>query len=141
MNLDLHAFEYSAGFGADGHVWEQNPRGFCDVRRLGGGYHTSYPSVVIDGQSIEVYTFWANRRARPGFMRFAVDHASRGDIASGEFCGQGPLASPLYTVVRAERGIITTVSQSSFAPAACGQALDGSVRYANGALADLRITE
>ncbi len=141
VNLDLHAFEYSAGFGADGHVWEQNPRGFRDVRRPGGGYHTSYPSVVIDGQSIEVYTFWANRRARPGFMRIAVDHASRGDIANGEFCGQGPLASPLYTVVRAERGIITTVSQSSFAPAACGQALDGSARYANGALADLRITE
>ncbi len=141
VNLDLHAFEYSAGFGADGHVWEQNPREFREVRRPGGGFHSSFPATVIDGQSIEVYTFWANRRTQPGFMRIVVDHASRGEVASGEFCGQGPLASPGYTVVRAERGAITDRVLSGFTPASCGQSIGVDVRYSNNALADLKISE
>lgn len=141
VNLDLHAFEYSAGFGADGHVWEQNPREFRDVRRPGGGFHSSFPAAVIDGQSIEVYTFWANRRTQPGFMRIVVDHASRGEVAKGEFCGQGPLAGPGYTVVRAERGVITDRALSGFIPANCGQSIGVDVRYSNNALADLKITE
>ena len=141
VNLDLHAFEYSAGYGADGHVWEQNPRQFRDVRRPGGGFHSSYPAMASDGQSIEVYTFWANRRARPGYMRIAVDHASRGEIANGDFCGQGPLASPGYLVLRSEQGVVTNRSQSGFAAASCGQNIGVDVRYANGALADLQISE
>lgn len=141
VNLDLHAFEYSAGYGADGHVWEQNPRQFRDVRRPGGGFHSSYPATTNEGQSIEVYTFWANRRTRPGFMRIAVDHASRGEIANGDFCGQGSLASPAYSVLRSERGVVTDRSRSGFAPASCGQSIGVDVRYANGALADLQITE
>lgn len=141
VNLDLHAFEYSAGFGADGHVWEQNPREFREVRRPGGGFHSSFPATVINGQSIEVYTFWANRRTQPGFMRIVVDHASRGEVANGEFCGQGPLADPGYTVVRAERGVITDRALSGFTPANCGQSIGSDVRYSNNALADLKITE
>lgn len=141
VNLDLHAFEYSAGFGADGHVWEQNPREFRDVRKPGGGFHSSFPAAAIDGQSIEVYTFWANRRTEPGFMRIVVDHASRGEVANGEFCGQGPLANPGYTVVRAERGAITDRALSGFTPANCGQSIGVDVRYSNNALADLKITE
>ena len=141
VNLDLHAFEYSAGFGADGHVWEQNPREFREVRRPGGGFHSSFPAAVIDGQSIEVYTFWANRRTQPGFMRIVVDHASRGEVANGEFCGQGPLANPGYTVLRAERGAITDRTLSGFTPANCGQSLGVDVRYSNSTLADLKITE
>lgn len=141
VNLDLHAFEYSAGFGADGHVWEQNPREFRDVRRPGGGFHSSFPAADVNGQSIEVYTFWANRRTQPGFMRIVVDHASRGEVANGEFCGQGPLANPGYTVVRTERGVITDRSLSGFVPASCGQNISVDVRYSNSALADLKITE
>lgn len=141
VNLDLHAFEYSAGFGAEGHVWEQNPREFRDVRRPGGGFLSSFPAASIDGQSIEVYTFWANRRTQPGFMRIVVDHASRGEVADGEFCGQGPLANPGYTVLRAERGAITSRTRSGFAPANCGQNIGVDVRYSNNALADLKITE
>lgn len=141
VNLDLHAFEYSAGFGADGHVWEQNPREFRDVRRPGGGFHSSFPATAVNGQSIEVYTFWANRRTQPGFMRIVVDHASRGEVANGEFCGQGPLADPGYTVVRAERGAITDRALSGFTPANCGQSIGVDVRYSNNALADLKITE
>ena len=36
VNLDLHVFEYASGFDGEGHVWEQRPRAFSDVRRSGG---------------------------------------------------------------------------------------------------------
>lgn len=139
VDLDLHVFEYAAGFGADGHVWQQNPRAFREVRRAGGGYLSSFPAMTAGGQSIEVYTFWANSRARPGFARIALDHASRGDTPTGDFCGDGPLATPDYQVVRAAGGSVTSRSKGRFAPAACGVALAVDARYANGAVKDLEI--
>ncbi|MGB0411785.1 MAG: hypothetical protein ACPGFA_09375 [Pikeienuella sp.] len=139
VDLDLHVFEYAAGFGADGHVWQENPRAFRDVRRAGGGYLLSFPSLKAGGQSIEVYTFWANSRARPGFARIALDHASRGDTPAGEFCGNGLLAAPDYQVVRASGGSVTSRAKGRFAPAACGVALAADARYANGAVKDLEI--
>lgn len=140
VNLDLHAFEYASGFGGDGHVWEQHPRAFRDVRRAGGGYHQAFAPAFDGGQSIEVYTFWTSRRARPGHMRIALDHASRGDMPAGDFCGAGALAAPEYTVLRSEFGRITDRSAGRFAPAACGRSLSVNARYAGGALSDLRIT-
>lgn len=139
VNLDLHAFEYAAQFGADGHVWQEHPSGFRRVRRSGGGYLKNYPATMAGGQSIEVYTFWANSRARRGVARIALDHASRGDVADGDFCEGGALASPDYVVVRSERGKLTSTARGRFEAAQCGQALGQEARYASGALRDLRI--
>lgn len=139
VDIDLHAFEYAADFGGEGHVWQQQPRGFRLVRRSGGGYLDSFPARSRDGQSIEVYTFWANSRARRGVARIALDHASRGDAPSGAFCGDGDLASPEYLVVRSERGVVTARTKGRFASAACGASLPEDVRYASGALRDLTI--
>ena len=139
VNLDLHAFEYAAQFGADGHVWQEHPSGFRRVRRSGGGYLKNYPAAAAGGQSIEVYTFWANSRARRGVARIALDHASRGDVADGDFCEGGALASPDYVVVRSERGKLTSTARGRFEAAQCGQALGQDARYASGALRDLRI--
>jgi hypothetical protein len=141
VDLDLHVFEYAARFGADGHVWQQNPRAFREVRRAGGGYLSSFPALTEGGQSIEVYTFWANSRAQPGYARIALDHASRGDTPVGDFCGAGVLAAPDYLVVRAVGGAVTSRSAGRFAPAACGVALAAEARYENGAVKDLEIAE
>mgnify|MGYP000194544972 CR=1 FL=1 len=139
VDLDLHVFEYAAGFGADGHVWQENPRAFREVRRAGGGYLASFPALKAGGQSIEVYTFWANSRARPGYARIALDHASRGDTPLGDFCGTGALAAPEYEMVRASGGTVTSRSKGRFAPAACGVVLGTEARYQNGAVKDLEI--
>ncbi|MEL7465699.1 MAG: hypothetical protein AAFN79_16645 [Pseudomonadota bacterium] len=139
VDLDLHAFEYAAPFGADGHVWEESPSGFRRVRRSGGGYLANYPATTEGGQSVEVYTFWANSRARRGVARIALDHASRGDVPDGAYCADGPLASPEYVVVRSERGDVKSTARGRFSPAACGLALTQDARYASGALRDLRI--
>lgn len=139
VDLNLHAFEYAADFGEEGHVWQDRPRGFRLVRRTGGGYLDSFPAVTAEGQSIEVYTFWISRRSPRGVARIALDYASRGDLPEGAFCADGPLASPGYTVVRSTGGVAEAPSRGRFAPAPCGQALDQSVRYAAGALPDLEI--
>lgn len=139
VDLDLHAFEYAAPFGADGHVWEDQPSGFRRVRRSGGGYLANYPATSEGGQSVEVYTFWANSRARRGVARIALDHASRGDVPDGEYCGGGLLASPEYVVVRSERGEVKSTARGRFSAAECGLALTQDARYASGALRDLRI--
>lgn len=139
VDLDLHAFEYAAPFGGDGHVWEDSPSGFRRVRRSGGGYLANFPATVEGGQSVEVYTFWANSRARRGVARIALDHASRGDVPDGAYCDDGALASPEYMVVRSERGDVKSTVRGRFSPATCGLALTPDVRYASGALRDLRI--
>lgn len=139
VDLNLHAFEYAASFGEEGHVWEESPRGFRLVRRSGGGYLDSFPAQVEDGQSIEVYTFWISRRSPRGVARIALDYASRGGLPEGAFCADGPLASPGYVVVRSTGGVAETPRRGRFAPAPCGQTLDDSVRYASGALPDVEI--
>lgn len=139
VDLDLHAFEYAATFNSDGHVWEKHPSGFRLVRRSGGGYLESFGAVTPNGQSIEVYTFWANSRARRGVARIALDLASRGDTPEGDFCAGGALAAPDYLVVRSERGEVKSTARGRFTPARCGLTLDAETRYASGALRDLRI--
>ncbi|MGB0506645.1 MAG: hypothetical protein ACPGGK_10660 [Pikeienuella sp.] len=140
VDLDLHVFEYSAGFGDAGHIWQQNPRRFRDVRRSGGGYLSTFQALTPGGQSIEVYTFWANSRARDGYARVAVDHASRGDQPSGAYCGRGVLATPDYSIVRAERGVVWSRSQGQFAAARCGARLSNDARYAGAGVKELKIS-
>ena len=72
-------------------------------------------------------------------MRIVLDHASRGDVPTGEFCGAGALASPDYVIVRSSEGELTRRAEGRFAAAPCGEALGSLARYANSALEDLRI--
>ncbi len=139
IDLNLHAFEYAASYGAEGHVWQEQPRGFRMVRQAGGGFLSNFPATKADGESVEVYTFWANSRARRGTARIALEHASRGDLPDGAFCDGGALASPSYKVVQAERGKIVSTRRGRFAPARCGQELAADLRYVSGALRDLQI--
>lgn len=139
IDLNLHAFEYASGYGGDGHVWQERPRGFRLVRQAGGGFLANFPATSEDGDSVEVYTFWANNRARRGTARIALEHASRGELPDGAFCGTGPLASPSYTVVQAERGEVVSTRRGRFAPARCGEQLTTELRYVSGALRDLEI--
>ena len=139
VDLDLHAFEYAADFGDEGHVWQDSPRGFRLVRRSDGGYLDTFEAAFDGAQTIEVYTFWANSRARRGVARIALDHASRGASPSGDYCGEGAFASPRYEVVRSERGVVTAKSRGRFAAVTCGASLTGEARYASDALRDLEI--
>ncbi|MEM7525137.1 MAG: hypothetical protein AAF360_15550, partial [Pseudomonadota bacterium] len=139
VDLDLHAFEYAASYGAEGHVWEDQPRGFRLVKRSGGGYLDSFPALAAGGQSIEVYTFWTSRRAPRGITRIALDHASRGAQPEGDYCDDGALATPGYVVVQSIGGVAEAATRGRFSAARCGEVLDPEARYSAGALLDLEI--
>ncbi len=70
INLDLHALEYTASEGSDGHVWEQNPRSYRDSRRNGGGYLTQLG--LPGARQVEVYTLPVSRRTQAGVVNTQV---------------------------------------------------------------------
>ena len=68
----------------------------------------------------------------------AVDYASRGSKASGDLCGQGPLAEVKFeTITLDSKGI--THSDSGLIPSVkCGETLSANARYLRGVEPDLR---
>ncbi|SOH92790.1 hypothetical protein SAMN06273572_101639 [Monaibacterium marinum] len=65
-NLDLHAFEYTAAEGSEGHIWEGNERSYRESRRNGGGYLTRLG--LPGARQVEVYTLPVSRRTQAGVI-------------------------------------------------------------------------
>src|SRR5262249_37413778 len=63
VDLDLHAFEYSAGFGSPGHVWSEHPRSLDEATAEGDqdgrghGFLSTMGAGGAVGMNLEVYTF------------------------------------------------------------------------------------
>ncbi|MGF1502914.1 MAG: hypothetical protein ACFBSD_13970 [Paracoccaceae bacterium] len=106
VRMELHAFEFGARTGGDGHVGPHNPRSPSDVRRRGGGFHLSYASAGGVGDNLEVYTHWRRPGGETGIVSLAVDFASRHVERQPGTCGNGPLASPSFSVFRSRDGIM-----------------------------------
>lgn len=70
INLDLHASEFGAADGTDGHVWEGVPRSYRDARRNGGGFLTLLGEV--GGHQAEIYTLPITRRVDSGTIDMEV---------------------------------------------------------------------
>ncbi|WP_316013704.1 hypothetical protein [Roseobacter sp. HKCCA0434] len=75
MDLDLHAFEFTAGEGTEGHIWQGNERSYRESRRGGGGYMTRMG--LPGARQVEVYTLPVSRRTQRGVVdtqvRFGAD--------------------------------------------------------------------
>lgn len=138
VDLDLHAFEYAARFGGDGHVWSGAPGNERIARRRGGGYLNSYPAIGPSGMGVEVYTFWEPRDGRPGVTQLALDYVSRGEVATGDYCSEGALAAPAFNIMRAEFGR-TSQASGVLAPVECGAELRDGRRYISNAVRDLTV--
>jgi len=82
VDLDLHAFEYSATFGGPGHVWSEQPRSLGEVTAerdgRGHGFLSTASAGGEIGMKMEVYTFVHQRGEAAGFVKLAVDYKSRG---------------------------------------------------------------
>ncbi|MDJ0945901.1 MAG: hypothetical protein QNJ30_20735 [Kiloniellales bacterium] len=145
VNLDIHAFEYAAGFGKPGHVWAAAPSSPEDSRRLSReeGQGRGFISHVSDGGNLgshlEVYTFWHHRRQNGGVIRLALDYASRGSMPQGETCGGGRMAEVEFLVLKLSRGGEFSRTEGVFQPAACGAPLSEEARYSTKAIPDLFI--
>ena len=80
-NLDLHAFEYTAAEGSDGHIWEGNERSYRESRRNGGGYLTRLG--LPGARQIEVYTLPVSRRTQAGVIDTQIRFTSNDEICDG----------------------------------------------------------
>jgi len=119
--LDLHAFEFGAGTGGEGHVHPGNRRSFEEIRRGGGGFLTTYSSINGIGQNMQVYSYWKRRSNTAGVVDLAVDYASRSHERRPDTCGGGPYAAPAFVVLRSENGEMDRALNRRLSAMDCGQ--------------------
>lgn len=136
INLDLHAFEYTAKAGDAGHVWSgATPSVDAIADKVsksgrGQGVMSSTADAATVGDRIEVYTFWHGDGEHRGVVTMALDYETRGDKPAGETCGDGKLASLEVTVWRLGRGASAATSEQRLLSAVpCGVILAREVRF------------
>lgn len=72
--IELHAFEYGAGYGDNGHVWYGNPRSTkAEIGRAGGFMVRFGDPLAQDPRLTEIYTFPAGDTAASGKIRLTVE--------------------------------------------------------------------
>lgn len=135
INLDLHAFEYSAGFGKSGHVWEQAASTLVSAREisLGGRRGRGYLSTNDDGRGLgdklEVYTFFHHDEQTSGVIAMGLDYETRGGIPAGMTCGSGVFAEVRYQVVLLGRRGQATRENGVLSAVPCGATIASQVRF------------
>ncbi|WP_139196103.1 translocase [Salinihabitans flavidus] len=72
--LQLHAMEYGASYGGDGHVWKGAPRDLQSVAEGRGGFITLLGNVEVpDARLAEVYTFPHQQAKRDGTIALRIE--------------------------------------------------------------------
>ena len=144
VNLDLHAFEYLAPRGGPGHVWAKSPANLdaaVTAARDGGARGRGFLSTADSGEGAglhaEVYTFLHNKNQRQGVVTLMLDYETRGDMPSGEYCGEGRLAAIEALVVRLRPGGSVEKETVRLGSAPCGQKLPDAKRFNSDTLSDL----
>jgi len=70
----LHALEYGAGYGGDGHVWAGAPRDLAIAARGAGGFLTRLGDDSLPGARLaEIYTFPSGTAPREGDIRLSLE--------------------------------------------------------------------
>ncbi len=135
VNLDLHAFEYSAGIGKAGHVWERAASMLVTAREIAAGSRRGrgYLSTGDDGRGLgdklEVYTFLHQDEQASGVVAMGLDYETRGEVPSGMTCGNGAFAAIRYQVVTRGRRGQTARENGILSAAPCGAKIGSQVRF------------
>ena len=135
VNLDVHAFEYSALFGKPGHVWQRATSTLVAAREIalagqrGRGYLSTSDDGRTLGDKLEVYTFIHHDQQISGNIAIGLDYETRGENPSDSTCGSGAFAEVRYQVVTYRQGGQIARESGVFSAAACGQRLGPQVRF------------
>ncbi len=101
--LQIHALEFGADYGEDGHVWTGAPRDAAAARAAGGGFLLELGDPgVTGGQRAQVYTFPDSTRDRDGVVRLSVEAEVTALNCETEVAGQ--------TLERDAEGSLSAVS-------------------------------
>lgn len=133
VNLDLHAFEYSAVPESPDHVWAEKPRSERAARELayslqkrGHGFLSTSSNGREPGAKVEVYTFFRNREQKRGVINMALDYESRArDERSFETCGTGPYSELEYEAILFDRNRKSERKPRKFLAVDCSVRLSG----------------
>ena len=143
VNLDLHALEYLAPRGGEGHVWAKAPSSLEAATKAsregsrGRGFISMDDAGAGNGVHAEVYTFLHNKSQRHGAITLLIDYETRGDVPGGEHCGDGKLAQVEALVVRLRPGGRVERETVRLRSAPCGQKLPEAKRFNSDTLSDL----
>ena len=87
--LELHALEYGARYGSDGHVWADAQRDQAVALAGQGGFFTRLGQETLgDGLFADVYTFPAAQARRAGDIALSVEAAVNSDNCGREIAAQ-----------------------------------------------------
>lgn len=139
VDLNLHAFEFGAGLGDAGHVWEGSAVEERGYRFGKNGLLSSFPTIEGKGEPVEFYSFNPGRRSPMGKIVLAVEFASRGRTPEGDYCAGGAHASPEFRVHAFDRGVMDSGAPRIFEAAPCGVALDDANLYLKNLAQDILI--
>ena len=144
VDLNLHAIENNAQIGAAGHIHAGAPRTAEDALALatstevGAGFMSSLSTGKLGDVHVEVYTFFHHSEQSTGAVPLAIEHATRGQTATGETCGQGALAEIAYEAVLLSKTGDVVREDGVIPSVACGTVLLDRVRFIRGAVPDIR---
>lgn len=102
--LQIHALEFGADYGEEGHVWAEAPRDPASANVLRGGFVTLLGDKTLENPLVaEVYTFPANAANRDGVVRLSVEAEVSALNCAKEVYGQtierGPDGQPITTAL------------------------------------------
>jgi hypothetical protein len=147
VNLDLHAFEYAADSGDEGHVWAAaaSSRWRAEERRRrdkrGHGFISFSSDGATEGDQLEVYTFVHEPGQSSGAVTLALDYESRARRPQDtDTCGTGLYAEIEYRVSVWKPNGRVSRSRGIFSPLECNQPGDQIARYSSKALPQLILT-
>ncbi len=140
--LELNALEFGATYGDSAHVRPENPRGYKEIRKTGGGFLMAYSNVGSTGQNLQVYTHLHRQGGDTGVVKMMIDFASRSRDGLVEACGEGAHAAPMFDVFRVDRGSRQRRTRRQIASVACSEVAQSDVRKSliSGAVEDLLVT-
>ena len=100
----------------------------AEASRRARGFISRTDNGHGSGDKIEVYTLFRHPDQAAGTVSIAVDHATRGDTASGAACGAGPQAEVRFETIVVARGRVVREA-GVLAAVACGAAMSSEARY------------
>jgi hypothetical protein len=143
VDLDLHAFEHAAQWDESGHVWSGAPGSLVAAELQengrGHGFLSTSGSGGEVGMNAEVYTYVHHAGEPAGYIKLSVDLVSRGDRATGEFCGSGQFAELHFKGYILEPGKPVRTLDVAFFGLPCGTDISHRARYNMKLIPDLAV--
>ncbi len=143
INIDLHAYEYAAAPGEDGHLWENHRSAFADANKQavnsnkGRGYLSSVSNAKGNGQKIEVYTFINSPRQTRGIIKLALNSGGEHTLPQNAACEQAEPLSVEYNTTLLVRNSLIKKSHGVLLIEDCDKAQKNSNRPRSDAVSDL----